>query len=214
MIFATRSWISRNKHKVVYLVLLKIQDMASTADFKNGLCIKYNNDLYTITEFQHVKPGKGPAFVRTKLKNIKTGKVIDNTFNAGVKIETVRIENRDYQFLYKDELGYHFMNQNTFEQVTLEEHMINAPDFLKEGNQANILFFADEELPISCELPPFVELEITYTEPGIKGDTATNTLKPATLETGATVNVPLFIENGETIKVDTRSGAYSERVNK
>ena len=188
--------------------------MASTADFKNGLCIKYNGDLYTITEFQHVKPGKGPAFVRTKLKNIKTGKVIDNTFSAGVKIDTVRIENRDYQFLYKDDLGYHFMNQQSYEQVTLEEHLINAPEFLKEGNTANILFFADEELPISCELPPFVELEITYTEPGIKGDTATNTLKPATLETGATVNVPLFIENGETIKVDTRSGAYSERVNK
>ncbi|MEQ8324164.1 MAG: elongation factor P [Vicingaceae bacterium] len=188
--------------------------MASTADFKNGLCIKYNGDLYTITEFQHVKPGKGPAFVRTKLKNIKTGKVIDNTFSAGVKIETVRIENRDCQFLFKDDMGYHFMDQNTFEQVTLEEHIINAPDFLKEGNPANILFFADEELPISCELPPFVELEITYTEPGVKGDTATNTLKPATVETGATVNVPLFINSGEIIKVDTRSASYSERVNK
>ena len=188
--------------------------MASTADFKNGLCLKYNDDLYTITEFQHVKPGKGPAFVRTKLKNIRTGKVIDNTFNAGVKIETIRIENRDCQFLYKDDMGYYFMDQNTFEQVTIEEQMINAPQLLKEGNMANILFFADEELPISCELPTFVELEITYTEPGLKGDTTTSSLKPATVETGATINVPLFLNAGETIKIDTRSGAYLERVNK
>jgi len=186
--------------------------MASTADFKNGLCIKYNKDLYTIVEFQHVKPGKGPAFVRTKLKNIKTGRVIDNTFSAGVKIETVRIENRDYQFLFKDDLGYHFMDQKTYEQVTIEENIINAPKFLKEGNAANILFFADEELPISCDLPPFVVLEITYTEPGVKGDTATNALKPATVETGAEVNVPLFINEGEKIKVDTRSSSYVERV--
>jgi elongation factor P len=186
--------------------------MASTADFKNGLCIKYNNDLYVITDFQHVKPGKGPAFVRTKLKNIKTGKVIDNTFNAGVKIDTVRIENRNAQFLYKDDLGYHFMDQNNFEQVTLEEPMINAPQFLKEGNAVNILFFADEELPISCELPPFVELEVTYTEPGIKGDTATNTLKQARVETDAIVNIPLFINIGDLIRVDTRDGSYYERV--
>lgn len=186
--------------------------MASTTDFKNGLCIKYNNDLYTITEFQHVKPGKGPAFVRTKLKNIKTGKVIDNTFNAGVKIETVRIENREYQFLYKDDMGYHFMNQSTFEQISIEEHLINAPQFLKEGDGVNILVHADEDLPISCELPPFVILEVTYTEPGIKGDTATNTLKPATVETGASVNIPLFLDIGDKIKIDTRSGSYSERV--
>lgn len=186
--------------------------MASTSDFKNGLCIKYNNDLYTIVEFQHVKPGKGPAFVRTKLRNIKTGRVIDNTFTAGIKIETVRIENRDYQFLYKDDLGCHFMDQNTFEQLSIEESLINAPQFLKEGNLVNILVFADEDMPISCELPPFVELEITYTEPGIKGDTATNTLKPATVETGAEVNVPLFLSEGEKIKIDTRNGSYVERV--
>ncbi len=188
--------------------------MASTSDFKNGLCIKFNGVLYTITEFQHVKPGKGPAFVRTKLRNIKTGKVIDNTFTAGVKIDTVRIENRDCQYLYKDDMGYYFMDQKSFEQVTIEEHMINSPQFLKEGNAANVLFFADEELPISCDLPPFVELEITYTEPGVKGDTATNALKPATVETGATVNVPLFINTGEVVKIDTRSGTYSERVNR
>lgn len=174
--------------------------------------MKYNNDLYTIVEFQHVKPGKGPAFVRTKLKNINTGKIIDNTFNAGVKIETVRIENRTYQYLYKDEVGYHFMNNDTFEQISLEEHLINAPQFLKEGNNVNILFHADEENPLSCELASFVELEITYTEPGLKGDTATNTLKPATVETGAEVSVPLFLNTGDKIKIDTRTGSYTERV--
>ena len=186
--------------------------MASTSDFKNGLCIKYNNDLYTIVEFQHVKPGKGPAFVRTKLKNIKTGRVIDNTFTAGVKIETVRIENRNYQFLYNDDLGFHFMDQSTYEQMNIAEQLINAPQFLKEGNMVNILFFVDEGIPISCELPPSVELEIQYTEPGVKGDTATNTMKPAKVETGAEVNVPLFINIGEKIKIDTRTGSYVERV--
>lgn len=186
--------------------------MATTADFRNGLCIKYNNDLYTIVEFQHVKPGKGPAFVRTKLRKLSTGKVIDNTFTAGVKIDTVRIENRPYQFLYKDEMGYHFMNADTFEQVMIEEHLINAPEFLKEGNNVNILFHADEETPLSCELTSFVDLEITYTEPGLKGDTATNTLKPATVETGAIVNVPLFLDTGDKIRIDTRTGVYSERV--
>jgi len=186
--------------------------MATTADFRNGLCMKYNNDLYTIVEFQHVKPGKGPAFVRTKLKNINTGKVIDNTFSAGIKIETVRIENRTYQFLYKDDLGFHFMNNETYEQIFLQEKLINSPQFLKEGDNVNILFHADEELPLSCELSSFVELEITYTEPGLKGDTATNTLKPATVETGASVNVPLFLDTGDKIKIDTRSGLYTERV--
>lgn len=187
--------------------------MGSTTDFKNGLCIRYNNDLFTIVEFQHVKPGKGPAFVRTKLKNIKTGKVIDNTFTAGVKIDIVRIENRTYQFLYKDEMGYHCMDQRTFEQIMLEPHLINSPELLKEGNEVQVLFHAEEEMPLSCELPPFVELEVTYTEPGVKGDTATNTLKPATVETGAEINVPLFINQGEIIKIDTRDGSYSERVN-
>lgn len=186
--------------------------MASTADFRNGLCIKYNNDLYTIVEFQHVKPGKGPAFVRTKLKSLSSGKVIDNTFNSGVKIDVVRIENRTYQFLYKDDVGYHFMNTDTYEQISLEEHLINAPQFLKEGDNVNILFHAEEETPLSCELPAFVILEIAYTEPGIKGDTATNTLKQAKVETGANVNVPLFLNTGDKIKVDTRTGNYSERV--
>lgn len=186
--------------------------MATTADFRNGLCIEFNNDLYTIVEFQHVKPGKGGAFVRTKLKNLKTGKILPNTFNAGVKVNIARVERRAYQFLYKDESGYHFMHSETFEQTFIPEEIINAPDLLKEGQEVEIVFHADTETPLQCELPPFVELEIVYSEPGVKGDTATNTLKPATLETGAIVNVPLFIETGEKIRVDTRDKSYSERV--
>ncbi len=188
--------------------------MATTADFRNGLCIEFNNDLYTIVEFQHVKPGKGPAFVRTKLKNLKTGKVLPNTFTSGVKIDVARVERRTYQFLYREGDLYHFMNSETFEQTYIEEGLINAPQFLKEGNSVEIVFHADTETPLTCELPPFVELEITYTEPGEKGNTATNALKPAKVETGAEVRVPLFIDNGEIIKVDTRDGSYSERVKK
>jgi len=186
--------------------------MASTSDIKNGLCLRYNNGIYTITEFQHVKPGKGPAFVRTKLKNVESGKVIDNTFTAGHKIETVRVERRKYQFLYKDESGYHFMNEETYEQTFINESIINAPQFLKEGDYAEILFDAEEEVPLVCELPASIVLEITYTEPGEKGNTATNAFKPATVETGAEVRVPLFINTGDFIKISTASGDYSERV--
>ena len=186
--------------------------MASTADFKNGLCIEYNNGLYQITEFQHVKPGKGPAFVRTKLKNLNNGKTIENTFNSGVKITTVRIERRQYQFLYAEDTQYHFMHNETFEQTFIGEELINAPKLLKEGQIVDILFHAETETALTCELPAFVELIVTYTEPGVKGDTATNALKPATMETGAEVRVPLFINDNDKIKVDTRSNAYSERV--
>jgi elongation factor P len=186
--------------------------MATTADIRNGLCIEFNGDLFSIVEFQHVKPGKGGAFVRTKLKNLKTGKVIPNTFNSGVRIEIVRVERRPYQFLFKDQSGYHFMNSQTYEQTFLEEALINAPEFLKEGQEVEIVVHADTETPLTCELPPFVELEITYSEPGLKGDTATNTLKPATVETGATVHVPIFISTGERIRIDTRTGTYYERV--
>ncbi len=186
--------------------------MATTADFKNGLCIEYNNDLYTIVEFQHVKPGKGSAFVRTKLKNIKTGRVIENTFNSGVKITTARIEKRPHQYLYNDDLGFHFMDSNTYEQVSLMEEMVEGHQLLKEGQEVNVVYHAETETPLSVELPPFVELKIVYTEPGIKGDTATNATKPARLETGAEIQVPLFINEGEIIKVDTRTASYSERV--
>ena len=186
--------------------------MATTADFKNGLCIEYNNDLYVITEFQHVKPGKGPAFVRTKLRNIKTGRMLDNTFNSGVKITTARIEKRPHQFLFKDDFGYTFMDSETFEQVTLDEKMVDFADLLKDGQAVDILYHAETESPLTCEIAPFVELEITYSEPGTKGDTATNASKPATLETGATIQVPLFVNQGDRIKVDTRTRSYVERV--
>mgnify|MGYP005838690239 CR=1 FL=1 len=186
--------------------------MASTSDFKNGLCIEHNGELFTIVEFQHVKPGKGPAFVRTKLKNLKTGKVIPNTFTAGVKINTQRVERRQYQFLYKEGDTYHFMNSETFEQTFFSGDIISAPAFLKEGDGVEVLYHAETETPISCDMPAYVELEVTYTEPGERGNTATNTFKDATVETGAVVKVPLFINTGEKIKVDTRSGEYSERV--
>ncbi len=186
--------------------------MATTADFRNGLCIQFNNDPWQIIEFQHVKPGKGPAFVRTKLRNLNTGRVLENTFNSGVKIDVIRIENRNYQFLYKDDQGYHFMNTDDYEQIFMDEKLINAPQFLKDGDMVNVLFHADEGVPLSCELQTSVVLEVTYTEPGIKGDTATNTLKPATVETGANVNVPLFVNEGDKIRVTTADGKYSERV--
>lgn len=185
--------------------------MATTADIRNGLCIRHNHGLYAITEFQHVKPGKGPAFVRTKLKNIETGKVLENTFPSGHKIDVVRIETREYQYLYPENNGYHFMNNETFEQIFIESKMVDNDQFLSEGMTCQIVFHAEEETPILVELPPHIEAEITYTEPGIKGDTATNTLKPATIDTGAEVRVPLFIDTGDRIKVDTRTGNYIER---
>lgn len=186
--------------------------MATTSDFKNGLCIQFNNGLYTIIEFQHVKPGKGGAFVRTKLKSLTTGKVIDNTFNAGTKIATARIERRPHQFLYQDSSGHHFMDNASFEQLTLETSLINAPQLLKEGQEVDILFHQETARPLHCELPPFVALKVTYTEPGFKGDTATKTLKPATLETGLQIQVPLFINNEDMLKIDTRTITYAERI--
>lgn len=187
--------------------------MASTADFKNGMCIEFNNDLYTIVQFQHVKPGKGPAFVRTKLKNIKTGRVIENTFSAGHKVNTARVERRPYQYLYNDDSGYHFMHNETYEQIMLENNFIDQPLLLKEGMEVDVVFHADTETPLSCDLPAFVVMEVTYTEPGLKGDTSSgNALKPATMETGISINVPLFINQGDLIKIDTRDLSYSERV--
>lgn len=186
--------------------------MATTADIKNGLCIRHNDKLFQIIEFQHVKPGKGPAFVRTKMRQIETGKVLDHTFSAGHKIDPVRIENREYQYLYQEGDSYVFMNNETFEQVNIPTKMIDKPGFLVEGMICNILFHAEEETPLVVDLPTYIISEVTYTEPGIKGDTATNTMKPATIATGAEIRVPLFIDNGEVIKVDTRTGVYVERV--
>ncbi len=186
--------------------------MASTADFKTGLCLEMNNDIFTIVDFQHVKPGKGAAFVRTKLKSLTTGKVLDKTYNAGEKVTTARVEKRPHQFIYADDMGYNFMDMDTFEQISIPEKLIERSNLLKEGQMVDILVHAETETPISVELPAFVELMITYTEPGIKGDTATNAMKPATLETGATIMVPLFVDQDIMIKVDTRDGSYSERV--
>lgn len=186
--------------------------MASTADFKNGLCIEFNGNLWSIIEFQHVKPGKGGAFVRTKLRNLKTGKVLPHTFNAGIKITTVRVERRKYQYLYNDGDSYHFMNAETFEQTFIPKEILDAADLMKEGQMADILFHVDTETALSCDLPAYVTLEVTYTEPGEKGNTATNVMKNATVETGANIKVPLFINTGDKIKVDTRSHEYSERV--
>ena len=187
--------------------------MASTADFRNGMCIEHNGQLYFIIEFLHVKPGKGPAFVRTKLKNVQTGKVIDNTFNAGVKVNEARVERRPYQYLYKDDMGYTFMNNETFEQIIIDEKLLNNPELLKEGENVEVVVHAETENVLTVDLPPFMTYEITYTEPGVRGDTSsTNSLKPATIETGATIMVPLFVNQGEQIKVDTRDKSYVERI--
>ena len=189
--------------------------MAGTADIRNGLCIEYNDQLFQIVQFQHVKPGKGPAFVRTKLKNLKTGKVIDNTFSVGSKINTVRIERRPYQFLYKDELGFNFMNVESFEQVSIGSELVDNADLMKEGMTLEIMYHADTDTPLTVEFPPFIDLEITYTETGDRGNTASSTaLKQAIVETGATIMVPLFINQGDIIKVDTRDRSYYERVKK
>lgn len=186
--------------------------MANTSDIRNGLCINFNNDIYTIVEFLHVKPGKGNAFVRTKLKSLTTGKVIDYTFPAGHKIDDVRVERRQYQYLYKDEVGFHFMNNETYDQVFISGDMIERNDLLKEGTIVDILFHAENEMPLTVDMPQHIELEVTYTEPGVRGDTATNVTKPATVETGAEVKVPIFINQGDIIKVDTQTGNYLERV--
>ena len=186
--------------------------MATTADIKNGLVIEFNNGLFSVIEFQHVKPGKGPAFVRTKLKNITSGKVIDNTFSSGHKITTARVERRKYQYLYKDDIGYHFMDTNTYEQISVEENMINAPKFLKDGQEVDILFHVEEEKILGCEIPQHVILKVTQADPGVKGKTATNATKNAVVETQATIQVPMFIEQNEIIKINTVDGSYVERV--
>jgi elongation factor P len=186
--------------------------MATTTDIRNGLVIEYNHDLFSIVEFQHVKPGKGPAFVRTKLKSISTGKVIDNTFNSGATIFPVRVERRKFQYLYSDDYGFNFMDNETFEQILINKELIDAADLMKEGQEVEVLINTQTELPLTCELPPFVELLVTYTEPGIKGDTANSPRKPATVETGAKITVPIFIQQDEKIRVDTRTYEYVERV--
>jgi elongation factor P len=185
--------------------------MADTSDFRNGLIIKYKNDLYTITEFQHVKPGKGGAFVRTTLKNLRTGKVLDNTFRAGEGIDIVRVERRKYQFLYREGDFLVCMDNDTYEQINIPKELFgNSEKYLKEGEEIDILFNGSEI--INVEIPIFVNLKVVHTEPGFRGNTATGALKPAELETGASVNVPLFIDVNDLLKVDTRTGEYVERI--
>jgi elongation factor P len=186
--------------------------MASTSDIRKGLCIHYNHDIFKIIEFLHVKPGKGPAFVRTKLKSITSGKVIDNTFSAGHKIEEVRVETQSFQFLYQDQEGYHFMNTDNYEQIRLQESVIDAPGLLKEGEVVKIQINTEDDSPLSVDMPQYVVLEVTATEPGMKGNTATNSSKPATVESGAEVMVPLFINEGDIIRIDTEKGNYHERM--
>lgn len=186
--------------------------MANTSDIRKGLCIRYNHDIYKIVEFLHVKPGKGPAFVRTKLKSVTTGKVIDNTFSAGHKIDDVRVETRSYQYLYAEGDTFHFMNTDDYNQISLQKEVLDASGLLKEGEVVTIIFNAEDDMPLSVEMPASVILEVTHTEPGVKGNTATNATKPATVETGARINVPLFINEGDKVKVDTAKGAYLERV--
>lgn len=186
--------------------------MADTSDFRNGLTIVWNGDLWTIIEFQHVKPGKGGAFVRTKLRNARTGRVLDNTFRAGEKVDTARIERRSHQFLYEDDLGLHFMNMETYEQFALPAASVPGKAFIKEGGLIDILFHAETDQPISTELPGKVDLKVVRTDPGLRGDTATGGNKPATVESGAVINVPLFIEEGDVVTVNTETGAYVTRV--
>ena len=188
--------------------------MADTSDFRNGLIIKFKNGLYTIIEFQHVKPGKGGAFVRSKLKNLKTGRVLDNTFRSGEPIDVVRVERKKYQFLYRDGDNLVLMDNETYEQLDVNRSYFGDNDrFLKESEEVELLL-DDKDAIVLAEIPIFVQLEVTETEPGFKGDTATNVMKPATLETGAVINVPIFVNIGELLKVDTREGTYVERVKK
>lgn len=186
--------------------------MSTTADFKNGLVIKFNNSYYTIVEFQHVKPGKGGAFVRTKLKNITNGKVIDYTFNAGVKIDFARIEQRKNQFLYANGDDYTFMDVEDYNQTTINKSMIPNPLYLKDGQEVILLINVSDNTTLGIELPPSVEMLLTEVELGEKGNTATHASKKAITETGLEILVPLFINKGDTIKIDTRDGKYIERI--
>ncbi len=189
--------------------------MATTADFKNGLYLDFNGKPCSIVWFQHVKPGKGPAFVKTKLRNLENGRILEKTFNAGEKIDVITVEHREYQFLYADEDAFNFMNTETYEQIPIQKDLIENADLMKEGQIVEMVFHVDgdEERVLTCELPTYVELEVTYTEPAVKGDTAsTNALKEVTLETGAKIMAPLFINTGEVIRVNTTDRSYGERV--
>ena len=183
----------------------------STADFKNGMCIEHNGKLWTIVEFQHVKPGKGGAFVRTKLRDVKTGRIVDNTFNAGTKFDSVRMESRKMQYLYNDGADFNFMDNTTYEQEALSADIVgDVAKWLKENDEVTLQYAGDELIGIEPMM--FVELEVAETEPGFKGDTVQGSTKPATLETGAVVNVPMYVEVGDVLQVDTRDGRFVKRL--
>ena len=186
--------------------------MATTADFKNGAFFLFNNHPCQLIYFQHVKPGKGNTIVRTKFKDLTNGKLLEYTYGAGERIDFITVERRPYQYLYKDDMGCNLMNNETFEQVSINPDLINGVKFMKEGDELEVVVHAESETILYADMPTHVIMEVTYTEPGLKGDTATNTLKPATVENGAEVRVPLFINAGDKIKIDTRDGSYVERV--
>ncbi|MEM6634022.1 MAG: elongation factor P [Bacteroidota bacterium] len=186
--------------------------MANISDIRNGLTFRYNHDIYSVIGFQHVKMGRGAAFVRVKMKSLTTGKVIENSFNNSAKIDEIRVERRKYQYLYDEGDSLVFMDTSTYEQINMDKKMIDAMDLLLEGDSVEVLFNTDDEKPLTVELPQYVVREITYTEPGIKGDTATNAQKPAKVNSGAEIKVPLFINIGDKIKIDTASKSYMERI--
>lgn len=186
--------------------------MINAQDIKNGTCIRMDGRLYFCVEFLHVKPGKGNTFMRTKLKDVVDGRVLERRFNIGEKLEDVRVEHRPYQYLYTEGDDDIFMNQETFEQIPINKELVTGAAFMKEGDVVEVVSDASTETVLYAEMPIKVVLEVTYTEPGIKGDTATNTLKPATLETGAEIRVPLFVNTGDKVEVDTRDGSYVSRV--
>jgi elongation factor P len=186
--------------------------MATTSDISRGMIIKQDGSLYRIVEFGENKTARAAAKVWAKLKGVDNSRSIEVTWNSGETIYPVRVERKDFQFLYKDDTGYNFMNNETFEQITVQENVIDAPQFLKDGAEVSALINTETEMPMSVELPDKIVVLVTYSEPGMKGDTATRTLKPATVETGATVMVPLFVNEGELIRINTKTGDYVERV--
>ena len=186
--------------------------MATSSDIRKGLCIRFNNDIYKITEFLHVKPGKGPAFVRTKMKSVTSGKTLDNTFSAGHKIDDVRVETHKFQYLYNEGEMFHFMNTEDYSQISIMKDILDTPELMKEGEIVTVLINTEDGAPLSVDMPAHVILQVTSTEPGLKGNTATNATKPAIVETGAEINVPLFINEGDKIRIDTEKGQYQERM--
>lgn len=201
-----------NKLTLLFLQIVNKKPMANTGDIRNGMILKLDGNLYSVVEFGQNKTARAAAKVWAKLKGVDNNRSIEHTWNSGDTIFPVRVERRPYQFLYKDDSGFNLMDNESFEQITVSENMIDRPGLYKDGQECSVLVNTETEMPMSVELPSSVVLRVTYSEPGLKGDTATRTLKPATLETGATVNVPLFVDNDELIRINTTTGEYMERV--